>query len=460
VLQSPSHGCCMSDDSADERSGLGSIDGGDEFEYEEEHSNGGSLRASPAHMDGSPKNATIQNQPHDEEVELSDEGSVDSPVSGTAGSPGHAVPSGNVSQVENQPFDEAINVSDDESVMSQETGSKASPDASAMAQSAALDTPVNNRSGAPLNDGSDSSTESSSESDDGPPEDDEDGSKAKFTGVEGGYNPKEFENLEVSEEIKNLFDYISRYQPHQMELESVLMPFIPDYIPSVGDIDAFIKLPRPDGKADQLGITVVDEPALVSSDPGVIEMQMRQLSKNVNVGAAEVHNIQNAEKNPKAIKSFLKSIDELHSKKPPTEVMYSRAMPDIESLMQVWPPQFEDELARTPLPSKDLDVSLEDYIRIVCTLFDIPVYNNLTESLHVFFSLYSEFKNNDHFRNEMDAAMSPGGGNNAGAADHFGGGFGPSAGPIGGGDQFVVGGSMLSPGKPKGFHEEENVMAM
>ena len=33
-----------------------------------------------------------------------------------------------------------------------------------------------------------------------------------------------------------------RYTPQTIELEHKLKPFIPDYIPAVGDIDAFIKV--------------------------------------------------------------------------------------------------------------------------------------------------------------------------------------------------------------------------
>lgn len=47
-----------------------------------------------------------------------------------------------------------------------------------------------------------------------------------------------------------------RYKPHNIELETKLKPFIPDYIPSIGGIDEFIKVPRPDGKTDFLGLKV------------------------------------------------------------------------------------------------------------------------------------------------------------------------------------------------------------
>ena len=33
-----------------------------------------------------------------------------------------------------------------------------------------------------------------------------------------------------------------RYTPQKIDLETKFKPFIPDYIPAVGDIDAFIKV--------------------------------------------------------------------------------------------------------------------------------------------------------------------------------------------------------------------------
>ena len=41
--------------------------------------------------------------------------------------------------------------------------------------------------------------------------------------------------------IQFCIDINFRYKPQQIELETKLKPFIPDYIPSVGDIDAFLK---------------------------------------------------------------------------------------------------------------------------------------------------------------------------------------------------------------------------
>lgn len=63
----------------------------------------------------------------------------------------------------------------------------------------------------------------------------------------GSYDAADFENLPVSAEVKELFQFIDAFQPQTVEIEPQLRPFILDYIPAVGDIDAFIKIPRPDG---------------------------------------------------------------------------------------------------------------------------------------------------------------------------------------------------------------------
>ncbi len=53
---------------------------------------------------------------------------------------------------------------------------------------------------------------------------------------------------------------------------------------------------------------------------------------------------------------------------------YAKAMPDIEVLMQEWPPAFEDLLRELKLPGADAALSLDEYARIICAVCDIPVY--------------------------------------------------------------------------------------
>ena len=56
-------------------------------------------------------------------------------------------------------------------------------------------------------------------------------------------------------------------------------------------------------------------------------------------------------------------------------------------------------LIQAKLPSAAMDLSLEEYIRVICAFLDIPIYTSCVQSLHVLFTLYSEFKSNQHFMN-------------------------------------------------------------
>ncbi|XP_053942758.1 intraflagellar transport protein 46 homolog isoform X2 [Cuculus canorus] len=208
----------------------------------------------------------------------------------------------------------------------------------------------------------------------------------------------DFDYLPVSSEIKELFEYTRRYTPKPIEMQHKLQPFIPDFIPAVGDIDAFLKVPRPDGKPDNLGLLVLDEPSTKQSDPTVLSLWLTENSKQHNVTQIKVRSVENAEKNPKAIESWIESISELHRCKPPATVHYSRPMPDIETLMQEWSPEFEELLGKVGLPTAELDCALADYVDMICAILDIPVYKSRIQPLHVLFSLYSEFKNSQHFK--------------------------------------------------------------
>ncbi|XP_018428207.1 PREDICTED: intraflagellar transport protein 46 homolog [Nanorana parkeri] len=112
----------------------------------------------------------------------------------------------------------------------------------------------------------------------------------------------------------------------------------------------------------------------------------------------KVKSLENAERNHKAIDSWIASISELHHSKPPASVHYTRPMPEVETLMQEWQPEFEELLGKASLPSADLDCDLATYIDMICGVVDIPVYKSRTQSLHVLFSLFSEFKNSQHFK--------------------------------------------------------------
>lgn len=222
-----------------------------------------------------------------------------------------------------------------------------------------------------------------------------------YDNLEGAYNAKDFEQLNVTAEVRDLFQYIERYKPQEVELDTPLKCFIPEYLPAIGELDAFIKIPRPDGKEDGLGLRYLDEPSSNQSDPTVLELQLRAKSKKLQYGDVAVRSIENADKNPTKIEKWIQDINELHRSKPPPQVNYKKNMPDIENLMDVWPEEFEALLSNTPLPSPDLDLSLAEYAKTLCTILDIPVYENPVESLHVMFTLFIDFRNNPHFQARM-----------------------------------------------------------
>ncbi|NXG66644.1 IFT46 protein, partial [Hemiprocne comata] len=242
-------------------------------------------------------------------------------------------------------------------------------------------------------DDDDDSEEDSSETDS------EDDSEEHGATVEGDFSLADFDYLPVSSEIKELFEYIKRYTPKTLAIEPKLQPFIPEFIPAVGDIDAFLKVPPPDGKPDHLGLLVLDEPSTKQSDPTVLTLWLTENCKEHNISPQiKVKSLENAEKNPKAIESWIESISELHRCKPPATVLYTRPMPDIESLMQEWSPEFEELLGKVGLPTAEMSCDLPEYINMICAILDIPVYKSQIQPLHVLFSLYSEFKNSQHFK--------------------------------------------------------------
>ena len=106
--------------------------------------------------------------------------------------------------------------------------------------------------------------------------------------------------------LLEVFAKIKRNEPDRYPLDTKLKPFIPDYIPAVGEVDAFLKIPRPDKKEENLGYVflletffvtffcpcrssfesffnffkryrfgMLDEPKIDQSDPTALDFQLR-----------------------------------------------------------------------------------------------------------------------------------------------------------------------------------------
>lgn len=324
------------------------------------------------------KSTMVQNQPHDEEVALSDTGSLggrDDPPSGARGV--------------DRAYDASLIESNDDMPGPPGQGGDSGDMGGSTSYSGYGQTQQKQYDRAPPAHIEKIASTSGAGGDDSPAE---------------GYNAMEFKHLNVPDEIRELFNHIGRYKPPVIDLETKLKPFIPEYIPAVGGIDEFIKVPRPDGKPDYLGLKVLDEAASRQSDPTVLTLQLRTLSKEAPGNKAEmIGRIEHTDENKmNKIKQWISSIQDIHKSKPVSTVTYSRRMPDIEALMQEWSPELEAFLRNMKMPSGDLDLDLKSLVKVVCGILDIPVYENPVESLHVLFTLYLEFKNNPVFKQQMD----------------------------------------------------------
>lgn len=195
-----------------------------------------------------------------------------------------------------------------------------------------------------------------------------------------------------------------RYSPPKYELKYQLVPFIPDYIPAVGDVDPFLKvIPppplTPDSKLPEflskLGLEVVDEPCGEQSDPALLHMKLRAASIATTRVPAPPPSISRSSKDTE---KWISEIQALHSNQPFPMVTHNRPLPDIDALMTEWPAKMEHVLNSVGFPSSQLDCSLKFYIELMCGLLDIPLptTNNQIDylfALNTLFNLYLAVKN-------------------------------------------------------------------
>jgi intraflagellar transport protein 46 len=253
--------------------------------------------------DGSAGEALVQNQPFDEAVELSDHGSEQpSPMpepsngGGRAGNARSYVAPPPPGSVQNRPHDEEFDVESEASVNDEaEEEPSAGPRPAATAMQPEREEPprYERRPEPPTLKTMEAQPRMGEMQIESPTGGLMGGSVPRDFGALGSpggeeqpptpggpvpedlYDASEYAGLDVSPEIAELFEYIGRYKPHAIELETKMRPFVAEYIPAVGEIDPFVKVPRPDGKPEHLGLTVLDETAATQSDPTVLTLQLK-----------------------------------------------------------------------------------------------------------------------------------------------------------------------------------------
>jgi len=220
------------------------------------------------------------------------------------------------------------------------------------------------------------------------------------------FDLNQFQSINAGSDVKELFQYMKKFTPNQINLDTKIKPFIPAFIPSIGEVDSFVKVPRPDNLQDELGLNVLDEPCLDGTDPAIFSIELSYKLKTKLNPYTNVSKVENAEKNPRQVQNWIDKISDLHKQKMNPNVTYTKQMPDLESLMQLWPQGLEKIIKEIAFPDEKLNMSIADYSKLICNMVDIPIHklnNNKStvEALHVLFTLYSEFKENQHFQQDQ-----------------------------------------------------------
>lgn len=206
----------------------------------------------------------------------------------------------------------------------------------------------------------------------------------------------------ISKNIQSVIDLMGEYKPSNHDLNTTLRCFIPSYIPAIGDPDPFIKVPRPDGASDGLGLCVIDEPSMNQSETSILEKQLRSKMKKRRNGPNDsaVKGIKNASKNPHDIDNWIASMAELHRTRPAPQVLYKYEMPTTEDIMGSSHPDIVNALKDESFVdalSPELDMTLYEYACLICTMLDMPLtpidppdLKKMIFHLHFLFNLYIE----------------------------------------------------------------------
>lgn len=196
--------------------------------------------------------------------------------------------------------------------------------------------------------------------------------------------PEKWENLSLNPEIKELFPYILKYTPQNIETAYHLQPFIPEYVPAVGDVDAFLKVSEPpllkpqrskevEEHLHKLGLYFLDEPSGNQSEPSLLNMKLRSAltgSSSKNSRSASAHLVPFA-KSSKDIDKWINEVEQVHMSQ---SVYDAQPRKDIENMLIEWPRLYAEATGATQEAYQQClteQQSLVEYVRVLCQQFVI-----------------------------------------------------------------------------------------
>lgn len=194
--------------------------------------------------------------------------------------------------------------------------------------------------------------------------------------------PEQWENLVIHQEMKDLFPHIIKYTPQSIDTPYRLQPFIPDFVPSVGDVDAFLKVTIPPLSKPQrqqevneylhkMGIYLLDEPSGEQSEPSLLNMKLRSVlaGSGANGRSASASLIPTA-KSPKEIDKWINEVEKLHMTQMVNDIQPRK---EIEPLLVNWPRSYADASGAVQQAYQHCleDKDIARYVRTLCQQFEV-----------------------------------------------------------------------------------------
>lgn len=156
-------------------------------------------------------------------------------------------------------------------------------------------------------------------------------------------------------------------------------------MPAVGEVDAFLKVPRPDGAKETLGLEQLDEPCLNQSKRSYLDLLIKQFYKGKRKDHHQhIHSIENAHKKQKEVAGWVSDVEQVQKKKQAPSVFYSNKMPEIDQLMQLFPENAAEQMGTgaggDALGYQKSDIPLDTLAKALCGVIGIPVHQESRES--------------------------------------------------------------------------------